>query len=124
MKKFIIIILLFGTTATGIAQNEPTAEQVRQDRVRDVWKSGDIRFTRSKDNKRVYAFVETFPDREVIIPSVTLGKKSKMRLLGYGKLLKWSPISDGGVKIEIPDVLQTPENRPCEYAWSFEFETE
>jgi alpha-L-fucosidase len=97
-------------------------EGIYETRVRDVWQSGDIRFTRSKDNKWVYAFVETFPDRELIIPSVTPKKKSKVRLLGYNKALKWQPTSDGGIKVEIPDALQSPENRPCEYAWAFRIE--
>jgi alpha-L-fucosidase len=51
-------------------------EGIYETRARDVWDSGKIRFTRSKDNKRVYAFVETFPGRELIIPSVTPKKKS------------------------------------------------
>ena len=99
-------------------------EGIYETRARDVWKSGDIRFTRSKDNKRVYAFVEKFPEKELIIPSVTPKKKSKVRLLGYNKPLKWSLTSDGSIRIEIPDTLQSPENRPCEYAWAFRIENE
>jgi alpha-L-fucosidase len=98
-------------------------EGIYETRARNVWKSGDICFTRSKDNKRVYAFVETFPDgKELIIPSVTPKKKSKVRLLGYSKPLKWSPTGDGGIKVEIPAALQSSENRPCEYAWAFRIE--
>jgi hypothetical protein len=43
-------------------------------------------------------------------------------MLGYDKPLKWNYTGDGGVRIEIPDALQSPENRPCEYAWTFRFE--
>jgi alpha-L-fucosidase len=99
-------------------------EGIYETRARDVWKSGDIRFTRSKDNKQVYAFVEKFPGRELIIPSVTPKKKSEVKLLGYSKPLKWSPTGDGGIKVEIPVALQSSENRPCEYAWAFQFEVE
>jgi alpha-L-fucosidase len=99
-------------------------EGIYETRSPEVWKSGDIRFTRSKDNKRVYAFVEKFPEKELIIPSVTPKKKSKVRLLGYSKALKWQPTGDGGVKVEIPDALQLPENRPCKYAWAFKFEVD
>jgi alpha-L-fucosidase len=99
-------------------------EGIYETRNREVWKSGDIRFTRSKDNRRVYAFVETFPGRELIIPSVTPKKKSEVQLLGYSKPLKWSPAGDGGIKVEIPAALQSSENRPCEYAWTFRFEVE
>jgi alpha-L-fucosidase len=97
-------------------------EGIYETLLRDVWQSGDIRFTRSKDNRRVYAFVETFPGKELIIPSVTPKKKSEVRLLGYSKPLKWQPTGDGGIKVEIPDVLQSPGNRPCEYAWAFGIE--
>ncbi|MDR1593280.1 MAG: alpha-L-fucosidase [Prevotellaceae bacterium] len=97
-------------------------EGIYNTHAREVWKSGDIRFTQSKDNKRIYAFVEKFSGKELIIPSVTLKKKSKVKLLGYSNPLKWQPTSDGGIKIEIPEALQTPENRPCEYAWAFRIE--
>jgi alpha-L-fucosidase len=99
-------------------------EGIYETRARDVWQSGDIRFTRSKDNKQVYAFVEKFPGKELIIPSVTPKRRSKVRLLGYNNPLKWRSTGDGGIKIEIPSILQSPENRPCEYAWTFQFEVE
>ena len=99
-------------------------EGIYETRSPEVWKSGDIRFTRSKDHKRVYAFVEKFPEKELIILSVTPKKKSKVRLLGYSKALKWQPTDDGGIKVEIPNALQAPENRPCEHAWAFKFEVE
>jgi alpha-L-fucosidase len=98
-------------------------EGIYESRVREVWQADGIRFTRSRDGRRVYAFVEKFPaGREIIIPSVTPRKKSRVTLLGYDKPLKWSPAGDGGVRIEIPDVLQSPENRPCDYTWTFRFE--
>ena len=57
-------------------------------------------------------------------PPVTPKKKSKVRLLGYDKPLKWNLTGDGGVRIEIPEALQSSENRPCEYAWAFKFEVD
>jgi alpha-L-fucosidase len=95
---------------------------IYETRARDVWQADGIHFTRSKDNKRVYAFVETFPEKDIIISSVTPKKKSRVRLIGYDKPLKWQSAGDGGIRIEIPDALKTPENRPCEYAWTFQFE--
>jgi alpha-L-fucosidase len=90
-------------------------------RARDVWKKGNIYFTRSKDKRKVFAFVEKWPGTEIIIPSVTPQKESKLYLLGYPASLKWSPTQDG-VKIFLPDELQLPENRPCKYAWGFQFD--
>ncbi|MDR0385130.1 MAG: alpha-L-fucosidase [Prevotellaceae bacterium] len=94
-------------------------EGIYNTRARDVWQAGDIRFTQSKDGKRVYAFVEKFPEREIIIPSVTPKKKSKVKLLGYSKPLKWQSMGDKGIRVNIPDALQSPVNRPCEHIWSF-----
>jgi hypothetical protein len=42
-------------------------------------------------------------------------------MLGYKKPLKWKQ-TEQGVKIDIPDELQSPANRPCEHAWGFRFE--
>jgi alpha-L-fucosidase len=95
---------------------------IYETRARDVWKEDNLKFTRSKDNKTVYAFVEKFPEKELTVKSVTPKKKSEVKLLGYDKPLKWSFANGSGVRIEIPDALQSPENRPCEYAWVFRIE--
>jgi alpha-L-fucosidase len=84
-------------------------------------KIDDIYFTRTKDHKKVFAFVEKWPGTEIVIPSVNPKKGSKIYLFGYKKPLKWSQ-TDKGVKIEIPEALQSPENRPCDYAWGFQIE--
>jgi alpha-L-fucosidase len=94
---------------------------IYETRARDIWKEDDIRFTRSKNGKQVYAFVKKFPEKELIIKSVTPKKGSKIYLLGYKKPLKWQQTAEG-VKIEIPDELQSPENRACEHAWGFLFQ--
>ncbi|MDR0705046.1 MAG: hypothetical protein LBF88_08660, partial [Planctomycetaceae bacterium] len=78
---------------------------------------------RSKDNKTVYAFIEQFPKNELIIKSVTPKPNSVIRLFGYEKQLQWTT-TDNGIKITIPDELQDPKNRPCEFAWGFEFEVD
>jgi alpha-L-fucosidase len=93
---------------------------IYETRAREVWKEGDIYFTRSKDRKKVYAFVEKWTGTELIVPSVTPKKGSKIYLFGYKKPLKWT-LTEKGVKIILPEDLQKPENRPCEYAWGFEF---
>ncbi|MDR1563147.1 MAG: alpha-L-fucosidase [Dysgonamonadaceae bacterium] len=88
-------------------------------RERDTWKEGDIYFTRTKNNKRVFAFIEDFPRKELVIKSVTPRAGSKIYMLGYKKALEWSATGDG-VRIEIPAELQLEGNRPCRYAWGFE----
>ncbi|KAA6321024.1 hypothetical protein EZS27_029276 [termite gut metagenome] len=87
----------------------------------EIWRTGDVYFTQSKDHCHVYAFVEKLPEKEIIIPSVTPKKGSKVMMLGYNKPLKWSQTSEG-IKVIIPDTLQKPVNRPCEHAWTFKIE--
>jgi alpha-L-fucosidase len=94
---------------------------IYETRARDVWHEDNLKFTCSKDHKTVYAFIEQFPQKELTLRSVTPKKRSKVRLFGYDKPLKWTQ-TDNGVKIVIPEELQDPKNRPCEFAWGLEFE--
>jgi alpha-L-fucosidase len=68
----------------------------------ELWKEGDsIRFTRSKDNKTVYAFVYEWPGESLVLKSVKAAKGSKIFLLGTEKPLKWKNTGSGLV-IELP----------------------
>jgi alpha-L-fucosidase len=96
-------------------------EGIYESRAREVWKADSILFTQSKDGKRVYAFTEKFPEKELTVKSVTPKPNSKVRLFGYEKPLQWTK-TDNGIKITIPEELQDPKNRPCKYAWGFKFE--
>ncbi|MDR3232060.1 MAG: alpha-L-fucosidase [Planctomycetaceae bacterium] len=88
----------------------------------EIWKEGgkegNIKFTRSKDNKMVYAFVSKFPEKELTIESLTPRAGSEVRLLGYDKPLEWRKADGKGIIVTIPDGLQLP----CDYAWCFRFE--
>ncbi|MDR3232889.1 MAG: alpha-L-fucosidase [Planctomycetaceae bacterium] len=99
---------------------------IYETRDREVWKEGgnegNIKFTRSKDSKTVYAFVEKFPEKELVIESLTPKDGSEVRLLGYDKPLEWRKADDKGIIVTIPDELQSPEKRPCNYAWTFKLE--
>jgi alpha-L-fucosidase len=96
---------------------------IYETRQRDIWKEDNLKFTRSKDNKTIYAFVDKFPEKELTIKSVTPKPNSVVRLFGYKKPLQWTT-TDNGIKIIIPQELQEQKNRPCEYAWGFEFEVD
>jgi alpha-L-fucosidase len=113
---------------TAVKQIEETGkwlkvngEGIYETRVREMWKENDIYFTRTKDHRKVFAFVEKWPGTEMVIPSVNPKKGSKIYLFGHKKPLKWSQ-TDKGVKVIIPDELQLPKNRPCEHAWGFKIE--
>jgi alpha-L-fucosidase len=90
-------------------------------RSREVWKEENIRFTRTKDHTQVFALLEEWPGSELILASVTPKAGSRVYLLGYDKPLTWTTTGNG-VKIFIPDELQTQENRPCNTAWAFSFD--
>ena len=94
---------------------------IYETRACDVWKEDDLYFTRTKNHKNIFALTEIWPGKEMIIKSIQPKKGSKVYLLGYKKPLKWTPANEG-IKVEIPQTLQKPENRPCEYAWVFQFE--
>lgn len=82
----------------------------------------DIRFTRSKDNKTVYAFVLDWPeDGNIEISSfkeengLTANNIAKLSLLGSDETVSFSENS-GGVKISLP------KTKPCEHAFCLKFE--
>ncbi|KAA6308023.1 hypothetical protein EZS27_040302, partial [termite gut metagenome] len=113
---------------TAVAQLEETGKWLKvngtgiyETCLREVWKENDIYFTQTKDHRKVFAFTEKWPGNELVVPSVTPKKGSKVYMLGYNKPLKWTQ-TDNGLKVAIPDKLQSPENRPCEHAWGFRFE--
>ncbi|MDR2859060.1 MAG: alpha-L-fucosidase, partial [Mediterranea sp.] len=113
---------------TAVAQLEETGKWLKvngkgiyETCLREVWKENDIYFTQTKDHRTVFAFTEKWPGNELVVPSVTPKKGSKVYMLGYNKPLKWTQTGNG-LKVAIPDKLQSPENRPCEHAWGFRFE--
>ncbi len=84
----------------------------------------NIRFTRSKDNKYIYAIVTKWPGEKLQLRKLKPKKGSKIVMLGYKDLLgekslKWLDNEQDGLVIEIPESLQNPQNRPCVQAWVF-----
>ncbi|MDR2810484.1 MAG: alpha-L-fucosidase [Tannerellaceae bacterium] len=78
----------------------------------------NIRYTRSKDNKNVYAISLQWPGKQLALTSVTPAKGSSVYLLGYDKPLKWTH-KNGTTFISLPEKLQTSDRRPCQYAYTF-----
>lgn len=77
-----------------------------------------IRFTCSKNRETVYVFLLKWPGKEIRIKSVKAKKNSKIFMLGNDTSLKWIQQGEELV-IQIPKALQTPQNRPCQHAWTF-----
>ncbi|MHC4573659.1 MAG: alpha-L-fucosidase C-terminal domain-containing protein [Planctomycetota bacterium] len=88
----------------------------------------DVRFTRSKDNRYVYAISLKWPGDKFTSQLVRPRKKSKIIMLGdkgwFGnpKKLRWSLDEKEGLVIEIPERLQKEKNRPCKQAYVFRIE--
>jgi alpha-L-fucosidase len=96
-------------------------EAIYATRPRDgtLWKEGpDVRFTRSKDRKNVYAISLKWPGRELRLRSVRAVEGSTIRMLGHDRPLAWRRDADALV-VEIPEELQNEANRPCKQAYAF-----
>jgi alpha-L-fucosidase len=81
-------------------------------------KENNVRYTRSKDNKTVYAISLDWPGKQLELKSVEPASGSKIYLLGYKEPLKWS-YNNGTTTIQLPSKLQKAANRPCDYAYTF-----
>jgi alpha-L-fucosidase len=87
------------------------------------WSEGDdIRYTRSKDGRIVFAILTAWPGSEIRLNSVRPNPGSKVTLLGSNVLLPWRFDSTYGAIITLPESLQQANNRPCEDAWSLRIE--
>ena len=85
------------------------------------WKEGnDLRYTRSKDSRVVYAISLKWPGQELHLQRVQPRADSTVRMLGVEQPLQWR--ADGtGVIVSLPDSLQDPAKRPCQQAYAFKF---
>ena len=89
----------------------------------DDWSQGvNIRYTRSKDRRFVYAILTEWPGAQVTLNSVRPRSNSMVKLLGSDVKLQWRFDGDRGTTIMLPENLQQQSNRPCEYAWTLKIE--
>jgi alpha-L-fucosidase len=88
-------------------------------RAGDLWREGDnIRYTTSKDSKTTYCFLLNWPGRSVTLASPPDSPNVRVHMLGYAAALPSHRDPAKGLVIEIPEALQDPAKRPCEYAWT------
>jgi len=85
--------------------------------------SSDIRFTRSKDRRTIYAFALKWPQERLLLRTVRPVEGSVIRMLGANTPLEWSRQAEG-VEVRIPPGMQEESRRPCRHAWCFEIRTE
>ena len=85
-----------------------------------LWSEGDLlRFTRSKDNRVIYCFALTWPGRTLEIRSLEPRQIRSVEMLGFAKQLEYLRDPTRGLVVTIPDEIQQPLNRPCDYCWGF-----
>jgi len=90
----------------------------------DQWKEGDyVRFTRSKDNRFTYAICLKWPGQVFTLKSVRPKPESTIVMLGGAGRLRWQYDAVRGLIIRLPPTFQSPERRPCKWAWTFKIET-
>ena len=106
--------LIYGEGPTGQAKSGGFSEKADKPYTAD-----DIRFTRSKDGRTLYAIVLGWPKDGFTIQSVKVERayaSAKVELLGYGKVNH--RINDQGqLVIQVPALEQN--KRPCEHALAF-----
>jgi alpha-L-fucosidase len=90
----------------------------------DFWCEGaDIRFTRTKDKRTIYAFALRWPGEKLSFRSIRPSEGSVIQMLGADVPLTWT-LRDTGVEVQIPPGLQDESRRPCRFAWGFQIRTE
>jgi alpha-L-fucosidase len=97
-------------------------EGVYGTRARDgaLWSEGkDIRFSRTKDRRSIYAFALSWPGKQLTLKSVRANEGSKIAMLGLREPLRWRNDPGQGLVIELPETVQDESKRPCQFAWGF-----
>ncbi|MCX6880316.1 MAG: glycoside hydrolase family 127 protein [Verrucomicrobia bacterium] len=95
-----------------------------QARAGDLWKEGNfLRFTKSKDDKYVYAISLRWPGENLRIKTVQPRDGSEIRMLGFTEPLPWKwNASEKVLSIQIPKALQDKDKRPCRHAYALKIE--
>ena len=81
--------------------------------------AADIRFTRSKDGKAVYAIAPGWPDRDLTINSMQIdgaGPNARVSLLGYDQPLTFHVNDKKQMVVTLPTLNQA--ERPCDFAYT------
>ncbi len=82
-----------------------------------VYSDEDIRFTQSKDGKKVNVITLGWPEKPFTVKSMRVvkeGRNAKIKLLGSDKNIEYN-INDKGQLVITP-----PDEKPCDFAYSFQ----
>lgn len=90
----------------------------------NLWSEDNtVRYTRSKDSQTVYAILMEWPGSQITLKRVRPKTGSAVRLLGTDAKILWNYDSARGTSVSLPENLQQPGNRPCDFAWTLSIET-
>ncbi len=97
-------------------------EAIYETRPWNVFSEGeDLRFTRRKDGKYVYATALKWPGKTMRVRLVRAVEGSEIVMLGVKSNLGWHQ-DEGGLVIEIPQEVE--KNKPCAQAYTFKIHAE
>ena len=89
----------------------------------EFWKEGDsIRYTRSKDNKTIYAHCLEWPGEQLVLKTVKPKKGSKVIFMGTNVPVKWKYIEKTGIIISTPASLLNSVPEAERLAFTFKIE--
>ncbi len=90
----------------------------------EQWKEGDnVRFTRSKDHKTIFAHCFEWPGDQLILKTVTAKTGSKIVLQGHENIaLIWKNDPSNGLVIQTPEQLKNLVPKDEQIAFSFSIE--
>jgi len=86
----------------------------------------DIRYTRTKDNRFVYAILLRWPEGPYAVGTIRLRDvraraNSQIKMLGMDHSFRYTQ-DDQALTIEIPPFLADAAKRPCRHAYAFKIE--
>jgi len=91
----------------------------------DLWKESEaVRFTRTKDNRFVYALCLRWPGQTLTLKSLRAKEGSSITLLGLETPLPWTQDRGTGLVIKLPVAGQEQARRPANIAYAFKIEEE
>jgi alpha-L-fucosidase len=98
-------------------------EAIYHSHAANPWREGeDLLFTRSQDDRSLYAISTRWPGRTLQLNSVAAHEGLHVSLLGIPGELSWRPYGQG-IRVAIPTRLQARKARPCKYAYVFKIES-
>jgi alpha-L-fucosidase len=87
------------------------------------FKEGEnLRYTLSSDEKTIYAFIMSWPGKQLNIKQIKPAEGSVIKMTGIDLNLKWVYDETNGLTIDLPDDLMMKDALPCKYVWVLKIE--